>query len=127
MYYFTILNTGTALAFTTTIMVLDIFLPEVSDFKPNIGHSTCFIEVVYCKLLLTDGAVFSAGQRIQTDDLFLHSRHALCPPQPRPLPGHRGEAQHAQQADQDCEAVTEVRIISTNYQLPSTNNQLPTK
>lgn len=31
---------GTALAFTTTIMVLDIFLPEVSDFKPNIGHST---------------------------------------------------------------------------------------
>ena len=50
-----------------------------------------------------------AGQRIKTDDLFLHPRHALCPPQPRPLPGHRGEAQHAQQADQDCEAVTEVR------------------
>ena len=50
-----------------------------------------------------------AGQRIQTDDLFLHPCHALRPPQPRPLRGHRGEAQHAQQADQDCEAVTEVR------------------
>ena len=51
-----------------------------------------------------------AGQTLKTDDIFLHPSHALCPPQPRPLRGHRGEAQHAQQADQDCEAVTEVRI-----------------
>ena len=57
MYYFTIhtILTGTALAFTTTIMVLDIFLPEVSDFKPNIGRSTCFIEVFVVKTCSNDG------------------------------------------------------------------------
>ena len=53
----------------------------------------------------------SAGQTGQTDDIFLHPSHDLRPPQPRPLRGHRSEAQHAQQADQDCEAVTEVRIL----------------
>ena len=57
-----------------------------------------------------------AGQRSKTDDIFLHPRHALCPPQPRPLRGHRGEAQHAQQADQDCEAVKEVRNTNPTNQ-----------
>ena len=62
---------------------------------------------------------FCAGQRIQTDDLLLHPRHALCLPQPRPVRGHRGEAQHAQQTDQDCEAVSEVTTTIHHHPLPT--------
>ena len=109
IYYYRILDisTGTALVFTTTIILLDIFLPEASDFKPNIGRSTCFIEVGTLFRMMLDCSL-SVGQGGQADDLFLHPSHALCPPQPRPVRGDGGEAEHAQQADQDCETVTEV-------------------
>ena len=66
------------------------------------------------RLILTPRSIsLSAGQGGQADDLLLHPSHALCPPQPRPLRGDRGEAEHAQQADQDCEAVTEVERLTT--------------
>merc|ERR1711997_298761 len=83
---------GTALAFTTTIMALDIFLPEVSDFKPNIGHSTCFIEdkeskqMIYFYIPVTLFVLLNLGLYLATVvRLSMHNRQTRIVRQSRRL------------------------------------------